>query len=296
MNPIQASVLGACMALAALHPASAAGRGTAPAAVVEGVQMPAWVELGDGRRVPLAPGMRLGGGEQIRTGTNSKILLKMAEGSRVKLGANAFLRIEELKASEGGVFKASLKLLEGAFRFTTAALAKHRRREVNIAVATVTAGIRGTDLWGKSAPDRQIVCLIEGRIELRPEGEGTIPMSDPLSFYVREHGKSQPVARVGPQQLAQWALETEIEADKGAARLGGRWKLTLASSETPEAALAVYDQLRAGGYAAEIQPAKAGEKRVYNVRIRNLPSRAEAEALAGQLRGRMGVAEPKISG
>ena len=37
---------------------------------------------------------------------------------------------------------------------------------MSIRVATVTAGIRGTDLWGKSAADRQIVCLIEGRIEV----------------------------------------------------------------------------------------------------------------------------------
>jgi hypothetical protein len=31
------------------------------------------------------------------------------------------------------------------------------------------------------------------------------------------------------------------------------------------------------------------------VRIRGLPSKVEAEALAGQLRGKYGVAEPKVS-
>ena len=36
-------------------------------------------------------------------------------------------------------------------------------------------------------------------------------------------------------------------------------------------------------------------KRVYRVRIGSLPSRAEAEALAAQLKGRMGVADPKVS-
>jgi len=34
---------------------------------------------------------------------------------------------------------------------------------------------------------------------------------------------------------------------------------------------------------------------VYNVRIGNLPSKEEAEALAGQLRGKMGVGEARVS-
>ena len=75
----------------------------------------------------------------------------------------------------------------------------------------------------------------------------------------------------------------------------GKWKVTLISSDTQEGALAVYDQLRAGGYAAEIHPAKAGDKRLYSVRIGNLPSKQEAESLAGQLKGKMGVVDPRVS-
>ncbi len=66
-------------------------------------------------------------------------------------------------------------------------------------------------------------------------------------------------------------------------------------ADTQEAALAVYDQVRNAGYAASIFPAKVAEKRVYNVRISNLPSKAEAEALAASLKGKYGVAEPKVS-
>jgi hypothetical protein len=53
--------------------------------------------------------------------------------------------------------------------------------------------------------------------------------------------------------------------------------------------------VRAAGYAAEIRPARIEDKLVYRVQIRNLPSRAEAQALAGQLKGKFGVAEPKAS-
>ena len=281
----------AVLLLAAAHPAHAA-----PAAVVEGVQMPAWVEQGDGRKAPLAPGMELRAGEQVRTGNNSRVLLKMAEGSLVKLGENGVLRIDELKPDEGGIFKAALKVVEGAFRFTTDVLMKNRRRSVNITVATVTTGIRGTDLWGKSSPnDRQVVCLIEGKIEVGAEGEKPVVLDQPRQFYQRNQGETAPVGYVDPAQLGQWALETEIAAGQGAARAGGKWKVTLVSADTQEGALAVYDQVRANGYAAEIHPALVGEKRVYNVRIGHLPSKAEAEALAAQLKGKMGVAEPKVS-
>ena len=59
--------------------------------------------------------------------------------------------------------------------------------------------------------------------------------------------------------------------------------------------LAYADQVREAGYAAEIFPAMEGEKRVYTVRIRNLPLKIEADSLANQLRGKSGVADPKVS-
>ena len=288
MNRIHAIFLALGLAIAA-QPAIAQ-----PAAVVEGVQMPAWVERGGGRS-PLAVGMELKGGDEVKTGVGARALVKLSEGSSVKLGENGSLRITEINPESGGFFKAVMQVAEGAFRFTTDALAKTRRREVSISVATVTAGIRGTDLWGKSSPDRQIVCLIEGAIEVGAEGEKPLTMDQPRQFYRREKGQTQPLGFVSAEQLGQWALETDIENGKGAARLGGKWKVTLASPDTQAAALAVYDAVREGGYAAEIRPVKAGEKFVYHVRIVNLPSKEEAQALAARLRGQHGVADPKVS-
>src|SRR3954464_11656719 len=140
-----------------------------PAAVVEGVQMPAWVER-SGRTSPVAAGMALQAGDQVKTGAGSRLLVKLSEGSLVKLGENGTLRIAEMAPSKD-LFAATLRVLEGAFRFTTHLAAKQRRREVNITIATVTAGVRGTDLWGRSRDERQIVCLIEGKIEVGAEGE-----------------------------------------------------------------------------------------------------------------------------
>ena len=262
-------------------------------AVVEGVQMPAWVER-EGKRIPVLPGMQLKAGDKLSTGPGSRLLVKLSEGSLVKLGENGSLHLKELEPSKS-LFKAALGVLEGAFRFTTDIAVKNRRRDVNITVATVTAAIRGTDLWGKSAPDRQTVCLIEGKIEVGAPNETPVTMDQPRQFYRREKGTTQPVGFVDEAQLAEWSKETEIEKGKGAARRTGKWKVALISTDNQNAALDVYDQVRAAGYGAEIIPTLQGEKRFYVVRIRGLPSKAEANALAEQLRGKYGVADPKIS-
>jgi hypothetical protein len=265
-----------------------------PAAVIEGVQMPAWIERA-GARTPISPGMVLQPGDVIHTGANSRLLVRLSERSLVKLGENGQLRFSELSPTRE-IFRAALGVLQGAFRFTTELAAKARRREVNISVATVTAGIRGTDLWGRSRDNTEIVCLIEGAIEVGAQGEQPVRMDQPRQFYRRVAGQTQPVGFVEPAQLQQWAEETEIQAGRGAARRGGRFQVHLARLERQDAALAVYDQLRAAGYAAEIRPVRRGEQLTYIVRIRNLPSRAEAQALANQLRGQHGVVNPTVPG
>jgi len=56
----------------------------------------------------------------------------------------------------------------------------------------------------------------------------------------------------------------------------------------------VYESVREAGYAAEIQPLRAEGKRIYDVRIASLPSKAEAQALADALAGKYGVASPRV--
>ena len=189
------------------------------AATVEGVQTPAWVER-DGKRTPLVPGMELKAGDQVITGGGSRIVIKLSEGSLVKLGENGTLRFTELSASRE-VFKAVINVLQGAFRFTTDVAQKARKREVSIGVSQVVAGIRGTDLWGKSMAERQIVCLIEGRVEIAVPGESVLTLDKPRQFYRREGGKAQPVGFVEPKQIGEWARETEIEPGKGMPRTRG---------------------------------------------------------------------------
>ena len=260
------------------------------AATVDGVQMPAWVERG-GSRMPLTPGMQLRAGDEVHAGGGSRVVIRLAEGSIVKLGENGRLRFTELSAAKE-LFKAALGVLEGAFRFTTELVAKERRREVSFRVATVTVGIRGTDFWARSRPGNEIVCLIEGGVEVAADGEPPLTMDKPLQFYRRVQGATQPVGIVEPKQLEQWTRDTDMAAGKGGARVGGRFGVRLATLDDQRTALEYYDRLRNAGYPAEIQPTREG---LYHVRIRQLASREDAEALAESLRGQHGIAEPLVT-
>ena len=265
-----------------------------PAASVDSVQLPAWVER-NGRRAPLLPGMELRAGDQIFTGAGSRAIVRLSEGSVVKLGENGTLRFSEISRTQE-LFKAALGVLQGAFRFTTELIGQKRKREVDIRVAQVTAGIRGTDLWGRGRRDNEVVCLIEGEIQVGAEGEAPQTLNQPLQFYRRVDAKTQPVGFIEPKQLAEWARETDLEPGKAALRAGGRFSVVLAAAPDQRRALALYDELRNAGYPAEILPRKDGETITYLVRIRQLGSRAEAQALGESLKGKFGIAEPKVSG
>ena len=261
-----------------------------PLAMVEAVQLSASVLRG-GVSTPLAPGMELGSRDQVRTGPQSRVVLRTADGSTVKLGEQGSFFLDNARMREDNVFEAAMRIAEGAFRFTTEALEKFGgRREVNITVKTVTAGIRGTDLWGKSTSDSQIVCLIAGTIEVTSPGERPFTMDRPLSFYALEGDLSRAIATVPPDRFREWAAETETQPGRGVSKRGGKWKIAIAPGGKHNDALQIYDELRKAGYPAEIVPSRVGEKRVYGVRLSNFETKQDAEFVADSLKRQAGFA------
>jgi hypothetical protein len=269
----------------------------APAAVVEGIGLPAWV-VTDGLRKPLTPGRALAAGEMVVTGRGSRALLRLDDGSAVKLGEDTRFVVASARTVEGAspLFQATLRVLTGAFRFTTSALAKARmQRDVSIQVGTVTAGIRGTDLWGRSADDRDFVVLIEGKIGVRRTGEGEVLLDAPRSLFSAPKGvPTPPVGNVTSAELDGYAAQTEIAAGSGAVVAGGAWKVTALETAGQAAALAAYDQLRDAGFPAIIDPRGRGDAAVYRVRITGLATRADAATLATRLKATPGFEAAKI--
>lgn len=278
-----------------------AGQGVAAAGasvMVEAVQSPAWVERGE-QRLPLLPGQELRNRDRIVTGADARVLLRLSEGSAVKLGENASLRMDALGVREGSVFTAALDVARGAFRYTTGVFNRFQsKRAVNVRIATVTAGIRGTDLWGSSDAERDLICLIEGRITVTHPQAEPVAMSEPLSFYVAPKGAApQPVASVDPAQLAIWAAQTELRPEGVTFRKGGRWVLQVGVEDRESGALALYDRVRAAGYPVRIRPQAVGDGTYrYALQVPQITSAAGAEALAVKLRLELGLETPRVLG
>lgn len=262
--------------------------GLARTLTVEAVVSPAWVERAGGAREPLQPGAVLNDGDRVLTGGGARALLRVAEGSAVKLGENAQLRVDRMAdrgLAAGRVVSGALDVLQGAFRFTTRIFGSPQaRRDINVRIVTVTAGIRGTDVWGKSSPDRDVVCLIEGRIYVQHR-EQAFTMQDPLSFFIAgRDGSRQPVAPVPEAQLKEWAEETEIRPAGGASGIGGKHRLTLAAAVDRDTATALAQRLRADGYPVRLRAYRAAAGLRYEAYIAGLATAEDAAALADALR------------
>src|SRR5258706_5875172 len=253
----------------ALALATSAQFALAAPTVVEAVQYPAWLERG-GNAVPLTPGTALQAQDRLRTGANARVQLKMPEGSAVRLGENAQFVIERVE--DRGVSRAALSVITGAFRFTTDAARRATKRDVSIKVNNATAGIRGTDLWGKSTGERDIVCLLEGKISVGAQGHPSVTLDQPLDFYQKPRDGAPSVAKVDAKQIAAWSLETEISKDGPAARAGGGWSVSASSFRTRDEALALNRVVRAAGYPSEVALLEG----VYHVRISGLAVASEA--------------------
>lgn len=124
-------------------------------------------------------------GDHIVTGHNSRVLLKMVDGTMLTLGADTEFVISAYhyskKAQQGS---ATLELISGVFRAVTGAIGKLKERDFKVRTSVATIGIRGTDFWGGFHFSKSLdVALLggngiyvenaAGRVEVTSIGDGT---------------------------------------------------------------------------------------------------------------------------
>ncbi|VAW59193.1 hypothetical protein MNBD_GAMMA08-2070 [hydrothermal vent metagenome] len=263
---------------------------------VSALQMPAWIER-NATLSSLKPGMILQAGDKIITGSNARALLKLDEGSLIKVGENAELNFTSLLPAEEehGFFEATLRLVKGAFRFTTSASGKNRKRQVNVKIGDITADIRGTDIWGRSKKDKDVLCLIEGRITANRQGEPEFEMEDPLSFYIVPKNKpASPVSPASEEQLLEWIKQTELNAGEGVLSEEGQWAVNLMSVTNKNSIKPILTSLSASGYAATIEDTKVNGANWYRLRVSGFNSRDDAKVFAKIIAGTNDVSQTWI--
>ncbi|MGB5467281.1 MAG: FecR domain-containing protein [Sedimenticolaceae bacterium] len=262
----------------------------APAATVEAVRPPAWVK-NQGSWIPMPPDLELNPGDHIRTGPGGRVLLRLAEGSELRLGEEASFVLLKLDppATVDGPFTGLLRLVRGALRFTTTLLSRPHRRSLDIQVATVNAGISGTDVWAKAAPDRDIVCLIEGRIIASRANSQPAILDEPLSFYVApKDAPPKPVSAVTPAQLKKWIAQVALEAGTGIIA-DGRWTVALGSYRIEERANRALEAVHAAGIPASIIVVTVEGELWRRLVVSGFSNRSEAMSFVDRTRDLMGV-------
>lgn len=272
-------------------------RAARPVAVVEALQMPAWLSR-EGQRTALALGAVLRNGDEIETGSGARALLRLGDGSMVKLGETARFRLDGTGlARDDTPFKARLGVLAGAFRFTTTPQYRFTgKRDIEVRFPTVTARVTGTDLWGKAGIDREIVALIEGRISVSRSGGPALDLSQPKSLYqALANAGVLPVQTVSDATLTAFAAETEMQPGRGTLTKNGGWRVYAARTADQAAAHSVYERLLDAGFAAGIAPVSSDGGTIYQVRIAGLVSEADGVALAVRLRTELGLTNVSVA-
>jgi hypothetical protein len=258
-------------------------------AVVAGLQAPAWVER-EGVMQPLQAGAVLSSGDRLSTGKGARIVLNMPDESVVKLGEQVQFEIQDLKPGVAEQpFTGLLRVLAGAFRYTTAPSSKLKRR-LDIQVGTATIGIRGTDVWGKSGPDQDLVCLLEGKIEISREGEKPVPMTEPLSVYTAAPQKpANALSQVDMPTVQTLALETELTKGQGVMQTDGKYAVYLYSETSEAAAERRRQQLHKDGYAVEVRGAEVNGRSWHRVLLPHFMSAADAKTVRQELADLYGI-------
>jgi hypothetical protein len=251
---------------------------TGPLATVKTVQPPV-IRIRAGKKAPLRPGDEIRADDKIETGKGARVQVALRDASTVKLGQDAALQVGGLKGTQPAgnkLLEAAFSVIKGAFRFTTSALADSGwKRDVNLRIgSTVTAGIRGTDVWGRADDTQEMICLIEGKIEAGRVGEPPAVMDQPKTYYQVPSG--QPPRAVGPasgEQLTDWVAQTELDPAKPS--LGeGPWAVVAETFRTSEDAALFSEELAVQGYPLEVREALVKGKTMYRV---VLPGYASAD-------------------
>jgi hypothetical protein len=121
------------------------------------------------------------GGELVRTGAESRLHARFADGTELMMGAQSVLQLDSFVYDPENGGTARFNLTSGAFRMITGALNKTGggALEVNTPVATI--GVRGTDFWGLQTDEQLTLALLDdGVLEVSAQGR-TVTMDQAMT-------------------------------------------------------------------------------------------------------------------
>lgn len=133
----------------------------------------------DGRTLKLYRGASVLVGDQLRTGNNARLKLRMIDGTDIALGENSefIVRAYELN-TEAGIGRAALELTRGFFRAITGKITKLRENSFQVKTPLAVIGVRGTDFWGEQSASRFRVAMLSGTAIMVSNDYGSVEITE----------------------------------------------------------------------------------------------------------------------
>lgn len=137
-----------------------------------------------GQTLPLTEGAGIEANDRLKTGKDARLELTMADDTKLTLGADAELVIDEFvfkpAESKGS---ALLDVVKGAFRFTTGKLSGMTNKDVRVKTGFANLAVRGTDFWGGPIDDSNGVLVLDGTVEVKTK-KGSVTLTKGLGTMV----------------------------------------------------------------------------------------------------------------
>ena len=162
----------------------------------------------DGRTLKLYRGASVLVGDQLRTGNNARLKLRMIDGTDIALGENSEFIVHAYELdTDAGIGKATLELTRGFFRAITGKITKLREKSFQVKTPLAVIGVRGTDFWGEQSASRFRVAMLSGTAIVVSNDYGSVEITEAgLGTEVTAPGQAPRAPfRWTPEQIKQAA-------------------------------------------------------------------------------------------
>ncbi len=199
-----------------------------------------------GNKLTLKAGDAIHTDDEIATGANAKLVVGFPDGTKLTLGPNAEVVIDEYVYNpNGGENRAALKVAAGAARVVSGALERlggPQSIKVNTPVATI--GIRGTDFFIEQTPTRLSVALFSGL---------TVDVTNASGTTVLRPGEGTDVfGPMAPTPARTWAPD-RINRALSLTSVTPTYERTMPYARPPAKAASLGDALTHGVFSADLR-------------------------------------------
>ena len=142
----------------------------------------------------------------LKTGADARLEVRLNDGSKVTLGDNAELVVDDFVHTPKQERAITLNALKGALRFVGQKLEDYSRQEVKVKTPVATLGIRGTHFWVGRIDGETGVLVLDGNVLVNSR-YGLVSLGPGEGTMIKDNGTLSPVKKWGEKKKAR-ALET----------------------------------------------------------------------------------------